>query len=95
MMLVAGFGWARPIPVNPNYFKKPRQGMALTALAGPVSNVVLAYVAVVILNFLFFWLDNFGGGWLLMAHAVFYLCGDHQRGELGNKASPMVTMEYF
>ena len=37
MMLVAGFGWARPVPVNPNYFKKPRQGMALTALAGPAS----------------------------------------------------------
>ena len=42
MMLVAGFGWARPVPVNPNYFKKPRQGMALTALAGPASNLLLA-----------------------------------------------------
>lgn len=42
MMLVAGFGWAKPVPVNPNYFKKPKQGMALTALAGPVSNFLLA-----------------------------------------------------
>ncbi len=42
MMFVAGFGWAKPVPVNPNYFKKPRQGMALTALAGPVSNFLLA-----------------------------------------------------
>ena len=55
MMIVAGFGWAKPVPVNPNYFKKPKhvstdprnfknpkQGMALTALAGPVSNFVLA-----------------------------------------------------
>ena len=42
MMFVAGFGWATPVPVNPNYFKKPKQGMALTALAGPVSNFLLA-----------------------------------------------------
>lgn len=42
MMVVVGFGWAKPVPVNPDYFKKPKQGMALTALAGPVSNVVLA-----------------------------------------------------
>ena len=42
MMFLAGFGWAKPVPVNPNYFKKPKQGMAITALAGPVSNFVLA-----------------------------------------------------
>lgn len=47
MMLVAGFGWARPVPVNPNYFKKPRQGMALTALAGPVSNLLLALLLLI------------------------------------------------
>ncbi|MEI3078308.1 MAG: site-2 protease family protein [Oscillospiraceae bacterium] len=47
--------------------------MALTALAGPVSNVLLAYIAVVILNFLFFWLDNFGGGWLLMGLMQFFI----------------------
>lgn len=42
MMFAAGFGWAKPVPVNPNYFKKPKQGMALTALAGPASNFLLA-----------------------------------------------------
>ena len=36
------FGWAKPVPVNPNYFRKPKQGMAITALAGPVSNFLLA-----------------------------------------------------
>ena len=44
MMVTVGFGWAKPVPVNPNYFRKPKQGMALTALAGPVSNVLLALV---------------------------------------------------
>lgn len=42
MMFTVGFGWARPVPVNPNYFRKPKQGMAVTALAGPVSNLLLA-----------------------------------------------------
>ena len=41
-MLVLGFGWAKPVPVDMRYFKKPKQGMALTALAGPVSNLLLA-----------------------------------------------------
>ncbi len=45
MMLFAGFGWAKPVPVDPRYFKKPKQGMALTALAGPVSNLLLAFLA--------------------------------------------------
>ena len=42
MMFVAGFGWAKPVPVDPRYFRKPKQGMAVTALAGPVSNLLLA-----------------------------------------------------
>ena len=45
MMLLVGFGWAKPVPVDSRHFKKPKAGMALTALAGPVSNFVLAYAA--------------------------------------------------
>ena len=41
-MLLVGFGWAKPVPVDMRYFKKPKQGMAITALAGPVSNLLLA-----------------------------------------------------
>ena len=48
MMLVAKVGWAKPVPVDPRYFRKPKQGMALTALAGPVSNFVLAVLAMLI-----------------------------------------------
>ena len=44
MMLLVGFGWAKPVPVDTRYFKKPKSGMAITALAGPVSNFILAYV---------------------------------------------------
>lgn len=45
MMVTVGFGWAKPVPVDPRYFKKPKQGMAVTALAGPLSNFLLAYLA--------------------------------------------------
>lgn len=41
-MFICGFGWAKPVPVDMRYFKNPKAGMALTALAGPVSNFLLA-----------------------------------------------------
>lgn len=44
MMVVFQFGWAKPVPVNMMYFKNPKRGMALTALAGPASNVLLTVV---------------------------------------------------
>lgn len=48
MMVVMGFGWAKPVPINPNNFKKPKQGMALSAFAGPISNLLLAYISIII-----------------------------------------------
>ena len=44
-MLIAGIGWARPVPVNPRYFKNPKWGMALSAAAGPLSNLAMAWVS--------------------------------------------------
>ncbi len=46
MMFVAGFGWAKPVPVDPRYFRNPKWGMALTSLAGPASNFLLAAASV-------------------------------------------------
>ncbi|MDR3629580.1 MAG: site-2 protease family protein [Desulfocapsaceae bacterium] len=39
------FGWARPVPVNPNYFRNPRKDMLWVALAGPATNIVIAVVS--------------------------------------------------
>lgn len=47
-LLLFGFGWARPVPVNISNFKKPKAGMAITALAGPVSNFITAFVFYVV-----------------------------------------------
>ena len=44
MMVLFRFGWAKPVPVNMYRFKNPKKGMALTALAGPVSNLIIAAV---------------------------------------------------
>lgn len=46
-LLVTGFGWAKPVPVNPLRFKKYRSGMAITAAAGPLSNLVVAFIAMI------------------------------------------------
>ena len=54
MLVLFGFGYARPVPVNPYNFKKlrPKTGMALTALAGPVSNLLMAWLSLAIFRLL-------------------------------------------
>lgn len=47
-LLLFGFGWAKPVPVDPRYFKNPKRDMALTALAGPLSNLLAAWVGALI-----------------------------------------------
>ena len=61
LMFVAGFGWAKPVPVDPRYFKKPKQGMALTALAGPVSNLLLAFLALLAAKAIFLYTPDVPG----------------------------------
>lgn len=45
LMLVVGFGWGRPVPVNPNATRNPKAALGLTAVAGPLSNFIVAAVA--------------------------------------------------
>lgn len=51
-LLLFGFGWAKPVPVNPWNFKYKRAGMAITAFAGPFSNFIVAFIAFLIYAFL-------------------------------------------
>lgn len=44
MLMLVGFGWAKPVPINTRYFKKPKRDMAISAIAGPLSNLLLALV---------------------------------------------------
>lgn len=49
LFLVVGFGWGKPVPVAPSAFRHPRRDSALTSLAGPASNLLLAAVCFVLL----------------------------------------------
>jgi len=51
MMLVLRFGWAKPVPVNMQNFKYPKWFMAVTALAGPISNLILAAFFMLLFGF--------------------------------------------
>ncbi len=52
-MLLAGIGWAKPVPVNSRNFKKPKRDMALTSAAGPISNLLLAVIFTGLLRLFF------------------------------------------
>lgn len=70
LMLTAGVGWAKPVPVNPTHFKNPKRGMAITALAGPIANFLLALLFAVPVsiiynneNIFYFLTDLVGWNW--------------------------------
>lgn len=48
-LLLLGFGWAKPVPIDPRYFKNPKRDMMWVGLAGPLSNFVMAFMAAVFL----------------------------------------------
>ena len=48
LMLLVGYGWAKPVPINTRYFKNPKKGMVLTALAGPLTNFLLGFVLLIL-----------------------------------------------
>lgn len=47
-MVFIGIGWAKPVPINPYNFKNPKAGMAISSAAGPLSNILLAYIFMVL-----------------------------------------------
>ncbi len=47
-MFVVGFGWAKPVPINARRFDNPRKGMAVTAVAGPLANIILSFVGLLL-----------------------------------------------
>lgn len=69
-MLLIGFGWAKPVPVDSRYFKNPKLGMAITALMGPVANLVAALAGLLVFHTVWviapqFLANNVVGKWLV------------------------------
>lgn len=52
MLFIAGFGWGKPVPVNPRNFKNPNRDEALTAFAGPLMNLIIAILIAIPLQYL-------------------------------------------
>lgn len=76
MMIVFKFGWAKPVPVNMWKFKNPKKGMAITAAAGPIANLLIALVFLFLYGFWFALLHRPGRSlnWLLeMLYITAYL----------------------
>lgn len=66
MMVTVGFGWAKPVPIDPYHFKNPKRGMAITALAGPMANLLLAVVFLFVYGCLYRLLYDSGIGWAVL-----------------------------
>lgn len=68
LMLAARVGWAKPVPVDMRNFKNQKRDMAITALAGPVSNFVLAYAALLVCSGLY----HFAPDHIACAYAILF-----------------------
>ena len=72
MIMLVGFGYLKPVPVNPRNFKNPKGGMALTALAGPTSNLIMAFLFT-LLYCAVFKFSNVVAGTLAYSIAYFFM----------------------
>lgn len=50
MLWIFRFGWAKPVQVNPNYYKDPEKGIVLVSMVGPLANIALAFIAMLLLK---------------------------------------------
>lgn len=71
MMAIFKFGWAKPVPINMGNFKNPKTGMAITALAGPVSNVIIAAFMFLVYGLIYKSLNNSSGVGAIILQLVY------------------------
>lgn len=72
MIFLVGFGYAKPVPVNPRNFKKPKRDMALTAAAGPAANLIMAFFFMFLSNVSSFAYYRTGGMFANVAMLFFF-----------------------
>lgn len=72
-MLLTGIGWAKPVPIDPRYYVDRKKGMALSALAGPVSNFIMAFVSMILMKFTgYLYYYSSVPNWFYNVYLVFY-----------------------
>lgn len=72
-LLLFNFGWAKPVPVNPRYFRKPKRDMAIVALAGPMSNLLAALIGAFLYFFSLLFLPNRGAAVFILNVLWYYV----------------------
>ena len=85
-LLLFGIGWAKPVMINPTFFKRPKLYMAITAVMGPIANILAATVGALIYNALYAWAPDFatqfnvgsvtgekGAAYYVMLFLVYYI----------------------
>lgn len=75
-LLLFGFGWAKPVPIDPRNFRNPKLGMAVTAIMGPVANLIAALAGMLIFNAIYFFAPEFffgGFGRFVVAFLSYYI----------------------
>ena len=72
ILAIVKFGWAKPVPVDMRNFRNPKAGMAFTAMAGPLGNVILAAVCLLLNSVCVFYLVNFQVEWLFYVHEFLF-----------------------
>lgn len=85
-MLVFGYGWAKAVPINTRYFRNPKKGMAISAAAGPLANLLLGVLNAILFGFVIafraYALYRFGEG--LLTTALYWVATICQLGALYN-----------
>lgn len=71
LLMLVGFGWGKPVPINPDNFKHKKSGIALTALAGPLSNLFLAYISIIVFKLFYIFLPGFQFIQLFLYYSIF------------------------
>ena len=71
-LLIFGFGWAKPVQIDPRYFKNRRLGMILTSAAGPLSNVIFCLITYTVFGILQVYALQNGIDWLGYFSVLFY-----------------------
>jgi len=89
MLMIIGFGWAKPVMINPRNFRNPKRGMAISSLAGPASNILMAMLGAVILGLLNYVGKANGIVYLDLKSLSFYA------GASGNSSVFMMALTFF
>ena len=63
LMLLVGVGWAKPVPVDPRYYKNPRRDMVITAMAGPLANLLMGFLFLILAQIsMGYWIRGYYNG---------------------------------